>query len=133
MRLLIVEDDRDAADYIARAFREVGHVADLAPDGEEGLAFALDRQYDVLIVDRMLPKRDGLSVINTLMGMAIDVRSRRPVIGNVQGGLSGPAIKPIALLKVKQVYEVARPHDIPIIGQGGITTATDALNWRRRS
>jgi dihydroorotate dehydrogenase (NAD+) catalytic subunit len=72
---------------------------------------------------------DGLSVINTLMGMAIDVRSRRPVIGNVQGGLSGPAIKPIALLKVRQVYEVARPHGIPIIGQGGITTATDALEF----
>ena len=72
---------------------------------------------------------DGLSVINTLMGMAIDVHSRRPVIGNVQGGLSGPAIKPIALLKVRQVYEVARPHNIPIIGQGGITTATDALEF----
>jgi dihydroorotate dehydrogenase (NAD+) catalytic subunit len=72
---------------------------------------------------------DGLSVINTLMGMAIDVRTRRPVIGNVQGGLSGPAIKPIALLKVKQVYEVAQPHNIPIIGQGGITTATDALEF----
>jgi len=72
---------------------------------------------------------DGLSVINTLMGMAIDVRSRRPVLGNVQGGLSGPAIKPIALLKVRQVYEVARPHGVPIIGQGGITTATDALEF----
>lgn len=72
---------------------------------------------------------DGLSVINTVMGMAIDVHSRRPVIGNVQGGLSGPAIKPIALLKVHQVYEVARPHRIPIIGQGGITTATDALEF----
>jgi dihydroorotate dehydrogenase (NAD+) catalytic subunit len=72
---------------------------------------------------------DALSVINTMMGMAIDVRSRRPVIGNVQGGLSGPAIKPIALLKVHQVYEVARPHRIPIIGQGGITTATDALEF----
>ena len=72
---------------------------------------------------------DGLSVINTLMGMAIDVRTRRPIIGNVQGGLSGPAIKPIALLKVRQVYEVARPHNIPIIGQGGITTATDALEF----
>jgi dihydroorotate dehydrogenase (NAD+) catalytic subunit len=72
---------------------------------------------------------DALSVINTLMGMAIDVRSRRPVIGNVQGGLSGPAIKPIALLKVRQVYEVARPHGIAIIGQGGITTATDALEF----
>ncbi|MDB6089277.1 MAG: diguanylate cyclase, partial [Gammaproteobacteria bacterium] len=70
---------------------------------------------------------DALSVINTMMGMAIDVHARRPIIGNVQGGLSGPAIKPIALLKVHQVYEVARPHRIPIIGQGGITTATDAL------
>ena len=72
---------------------------------------------------------DGLAVINTIMGMAIDVNSRRPVIGNVQGGLSGPAIKPIALLKVHQVYDVARHHDVPIIGQGGITTATDALEF----
>ena len=66
---------------------------------------------------------DALAVINTVMGMAIDVATRRPVIGNVQGGLSGPAIKPIALLKVHQVYEVARAHRIPIIGQGGITSA----------
>jgi dihydroorotate dehydrogenase (NAD+) catalytic subunit len=72
---------------------------------------------------------DALAVINTVMGMAIDVEARRPVIGNVQGGLSGPAIKPIALLKVHQVYEVARPHRIPIIGQGGIITATDALEF----
>jgi dihydroorotate dehydrogenase (NAD+) catalytic subunit len=72
---------------------------------------------------------DALAVINTIMGMAIDVRNRRPVIGNVQGGLSGPAIKPIALLKVHQVYEVARPHGVPIIGQGGITTVTDALEF----
>src|ERR1700758_3117061 len=72
---------------------------------------------------------DALAVMNTVMGMAIDVRSRRPVIGNIQGGLSGPAIKPIALLKVHQVYEVARAHRVPIIGQGGITTATDALEF----
>src|SRR5580700_6005912 len=72
---------------------------------------------------------DALAVINTVMGMAIDVAARRPVIGNVQGGLSGPAIKPIALLKVHQVYEVAAPHRIPIIGQGGIVTATDALEF----
>jgi dihydroorotate dehydrogenase (NAD+) catalytic subunit len=51
------------------------------------------------------------------------------VIGNVQGGLSGPAIKPIALLKVMQVAEVARPHGVPIIGQGGILTAQDALEF----
>jgi dihydroorotate dehydrogenase (NAD+) catalytic subunit len=72
---------------------------------------------------------DALAVINTVMGMAIDVTTRRPVIGNVQGGLSGPAIKPIALLKVHQVYEVARPHNVPIIGQGGIVTATDAIEF----
>lgn len=72
---------------------------------------------------------DGLAVINTVMGMAIDVESRRPVIGNVRGGLSGPAIKPIALLKVRQVYEVAGPKNIPIIGQGGIVTASDALEF----
>jgi dihydroorotate dehydrogenase (NAD+) catalytic subunit len=72
---------------------------------------------------------DALAVINTIMGMAIDVQSRRPVIGNVQGGLSGPAIKPIALLKVHQVYEVARRHHVPIIGQGGIGSPTDALEF----
>ena len=70
---------------------------------------------------------DALAVINTITGMAIDARTRRPVLGNVQGGLSGPAIKPIALLKVREVYEVARPHNIPIIGQGGISNATDAI------
>jgi dihydroorotate dehydrogenase (NAD+) catalytic subunit len=72
---------------------------------------------------------DALAVINTVMGMAIDVEERRPVIGNLQGGLSGPAIKPIALLKVHQVYEVARPHGVPIIGQGGIVSASDALEF----
>ena len=72
---------------------------------------------------------DGFAVINTLMGMAIDTEARKPIIGNVQGGLSGPAIKPIALLKVHQVYEVAKQHDVPIIGQGGITTANDALEF----
>src|SRR5438445_9698104 len=72
MRLLIIEDDRDAADYLVKAFREVGHVADSANDGEDGLAMALDGQYDVLIVDRMLPKRDGLSVIGTLRSKSIE-------------------------------------------------------------
>ncbi len=72
---------------------------------------------------------DALAVINTISGMAIDISSRRPVIGNVQGGLSGPAIKPIALLKVHQVYEVAGPAGIPIIGQGGICSAEDALEF----
>ena len=72
---------------------------------------------------------DGLAVINTMMGMAIDVHKREPILGNVQGGLSGPAIKPIALLKVWQVYQVARDHNIPIIGQGGIASVEDALEF----
>ena len=72
---------------------------------------------------------DAFAVINTLMGMAIDSATRTPVIGNVQGGLSGPAIKPIALLKVHQVYQVAKEHDVPIIGQGGITSANDAIEF----
>ncbi|HWM27682.1 MAG TPA: dihydroorotate dehydrogenase [Woeseiaceae bacterium] len=72
---------------------------------------------------------DGLAVINTIAGMAIDAAKRRPVLGNVRGGLSGPAIKPIALLKVRQVYEVAGPLNVPIIGQGGIATALDAVEF----
>ena len=72
---------------------------------------------------------DGFAVINTLMGMTIDSEAREPIIGNVRGGLSGPAIKPIALLKVQQVYEVAKIHGTPIIGQGGIMNATDAIEF----
>ena len=72
---------------------------------------------------------DAFAVINTLAGMAIDIDSRSPVLGNNQGGLSGPAIKPIALLNVHKVYQECKPHDIPIIGQGGITSAEDALEF----
>jgi dihydroorotate dehydrogenase (NAD+) catalytic subunit len=69
---------------------------------------------------------DALAVINTVRGMAIDVETWRPRLGNVTGGLSGPAIRPIALLAV---YEVARAVKIPIIGQGGIETASDAIEF----
>ena len=72
---------------------------------------------------------DAFAVINTVTGMAVDIETRRPILGNNQGGLSGPAIKPIALLKVHQVYQVSQPHDIPIIGQGGINSASDALEF----
>jgi two-component system OmpR family response regulator len=66
MRILIIEDDREAASYLVKAFKEAGHVADHAADGEDGLAMAGDGPYDVLIVDRMLPKKDGLTVIAEL-------------------------------------------------------------------
>jgi dihydroorotate dehydrogenase (NAD+) catalytic subunit len=72
---------------------------------------------------------DALSAINTLMGMQIDVHARKPTLGNNQGGLSGPAVKPVALLKVHQVYQVAKQHNIPIIGLGGIASAEDAIEF----
>ena len=72
---------------------------------------------------------DMLSAINTLMGMQIDIHSARPTLGNNQGGLSGPAIKPVALLKVHQVYQVAKQHNVPIIGLGGIASADDAIEF----
>jgi len=72
---------------------------------------------------------DMLSAINTLMGMQIDIHSARPTLGNNQGGLSGPAIKPVALLKVHQVYQVAKQYDVPIIGLGGIACADDAIEF----
>ncbi len=72
---------------------------------------------------------DGLSVINTLVGMAVDIESRTPVIGNISGGLSGPAIKPVALWKIHQTRGIAKQHNIPILGQGGLTTGSDAIEF----
>ena len=69
---------------------------------------------------------DAVSLVNTLTGMAIDAETRRPKLGNVTGGLSGPAIKPVAL---RMVWEVARAVDIPVIGIGGIMTAADAVEF----
>ena len=66
MRVLVVEDDRETAQFLQRSLRESGHTADIAGDGESGLAMAREGGYDVLIVDRMLPRRDGLSVVQTL-------------------------------------------------------------------
>ncbi|MFC2342605.1 MAG: dihydroorotate dehydrogenase [Negativicutes bacterium] len=67
---------------------------------------------------------DALSLINTLLGMEIDIRTRRPVLGNITGGLSGPAVKPVAL---RLVWQTARAVHIPVIGMGGIMTADDAI------
>ena len=69
---------------------------------------------------------DSISLINTLIGMAIDLKTRRPVLANVIGGLSGPAIKPVAL---RMVYQAASSVSIPVIGIGGIETAEDALEF----
>lgn len=69
---------------------------------------------------------DALSLVNTLRGMAIDAEARRPVLANVTGGLSGPAIKPVAL---RMVYELRREVEAPIVGMGGIMNATDAVEF----
>lgn len=69
---------------------------------------------------------DALSLINTLVGMAVDLELRRPVLANITGGLSGPAVKPVAL---RMVWQVARAVRLPIIGIGGIMSATDALEF----
>jgi two-component system, OmpR family, response regulator len=72
MRILIVEDDREAAAYLNKAFREAGHTADCAFDGLDGYAMAREGGYDVLVVDRMLPKLDGLSLIRSLREQKVD-------------------------------------------------------------
>lgn len=69
---------------------------------------------------------DALSLINTLTGMVIDIHTRRPKLGNITGGLSGPAIKPVAL---RMVWQAAQAVNVPVIGIGGITTAEDALEF----
>ncbi|MBP2645506.1 MAG: Dihydroorotate dehydrogenase [Firmicutes bacterium] len=69
---------------------------------------------------------DAISLINTLLGMAIDTKSWRPVLGNVVGGLSGPAVKPVAL---RMVWQVANAVNVPVIGMGGIMTALDAVEF----
>jgi dihydroorotate dehydrogenase (NAD+) catalytic subunit len=69
---------------------------------------------------------DAVSLINTLLGMAIDAKTRRPVLGNIVGGLSGPAVKPVAL---RMVWQVAQVVQIPVIGMGGIASAEDAVEF----
>ena len=83
---------------------------------------------DIVTIARAVAEAgaDAISLINTLVGMAVDVRTRRPKIGNVTGGLSGPAIRPVA---VRMVWQVARAVRLPIIGMGGIVTAEDALEF----
>jgi dihydroorotate dehydrogenase (NAD+) catalytic subunit len=83
---------------------------------------------DITVVAKAVEEAgaDAVSLINTLIGMAIDLGSRRPLLANIIGGLSGPAIKPVAL---RMVYQVARAVTIPIIGIGGIATAEDAMEF----
>jgi dihydroorotate dehydrogenase (NAD+) catalytic subunit len=83
---------------------------------------------DITVIARAAEEAgaDALSLINTLLGMSVDVETQRPRLGNVTGGLSGPAIKPVA---VRMVYQTVRAVKIPVIGIGGIRTAEDALEY----
>lgn len=116
----LVAQDPQATAQIVKAVKNISRlpvIAKLSPNVTDITDIALAAQE---------AGADGLSLINTLSGMAIDPRTRRSMLGNVTGGLSGPAIKPVAL---RMVYEVYRKVKIPIIGMGGIMTANDALEF----
>lgn len=83
---------------------------------------------DITVIARAVEDggADGVSLVNTLIGMAIDLKSKKPILANVIGGLSGPAIKPVAL---RMVYQVAQAISLPVVGIGGIETAQDALEF----
>ena len=83
---------------------------------------------DIVAIAKIVEENgaDAVSLINTLLGMAIDIKSKKPLLGNVFGGLSGPAVKPVALRMVYQVYKAVK---IPIIGMGGIVSFEDALEF----
>ncbi|NLB52751.1 MAG: dihydroorotate dehydrogenase [Syntrophomonadaceae bacterium] len=111
------------------------------PDTVEQVVRAVKGETSIPIIPKLSPNvtdivqiaeaakaggADAVSMINTLMGMAVDIKNRKPVLGNIFGGLSGPAIKPVALRMIYQVYKVV---DIPILGGGGIMTYEDALEF----
>lgn len=120
MRVLIMEDDKQVAAFMCRGLREAGHVCDSAHDGEEGLEMARDGQYDVLVVDRMMPKRDGLSVIETLRaeGHATPVLILSALgevddrVDGLKSGADDYLVKPYAFAELlARVEVVARRRD----------------------
>ena len=113
----------------------------ISPEAAAGVTAAVRQATSLPVIVKLTPNTaeirevassvaeagaDALTLINTLKGMAIDIYARKPLLGNISGGLSGPAIKPVALY---MVYEVSRSVRIPVIGCGGIATATDALEF----
>lgn len=112
-------DPEMAAEVVAavRANTKLPVIAKLSPNVTDITAIALAVEE---------AGADAVSLINTLLGMAIDVRKRKPVLANIMGGLSGPAVKPVA---VRMVWQVAEAVKIPVIGMGGIVTAEDALEF----
>ena len=133
MRLLIVEDDKEAAGYLARGLTECGHVTDLATDGDAGLDYALTNAYDALVIDRMLPKRDGLSIIAelrrtgiatpVLILSALDAVDER-VEGLVAGGddyLTKPYALTELIARLEALVRRAHPeHAATLLNVGGL-------------
>ncbi|KPP80704.1 MAG: two component signal transduction system OmpR family response regulator [Oceanicaulis sp. HLUCCA04] len=120
MRILIMEDDKQVAAFMCRGLREAGHVCDAAHDGEDGLEMARDGQYDVLVVDRMMPRRDGLSVIETLRaeGMATPILILSALgevddrVDGLKSGADDYLVKPYAFAELLARVEVlARRRD----------------------
>ncbi len=110
--------DPDAAAAVTRAVKAVTHkpvIVKLSPN-----------VTDIVMIAKAVEDAgaDGVSLINTLLGMRIDLRSRRPVLANTVGGFSGPAVFPVA---VRMVYEVAGAVSIPVVGMGGVRTAEDVI------
>ena len=121
--------------------REGGLAFGVDPEMASGVVRAVKEASEKTVITKLTPNvtdvteialavdtagTDAISMINTLLGMKIDIRRKKPVLGNIKGGLSGPAIRPVAL---RQVYDVAQCVSVPIIGMGGIVTAEDAVEF----
>ena len=102
MKILVIEDDREAARYLEKAFAEAGHSADIAGDGETGYALAEQGTYDALVVDRMLPRRDGLSVVAALRAQGNDTPALiLSALGQVDDRVTGLTPSPSSWLASK--------------------------------
>jgi DNA-binding response OmpR family regulator len=143
MRLLIVEDDRESADYLVKAFREVGHVADLAADGEEGLGLAEVESYDLLLLDLMLPKLDGVDLCRRLRAQGrqipILMLTARDAIEHRVAGLDSGAddylVKPFAfpelLARVRALVRRTGPSKDPVLRVADLEIDTVTRQVRR--
>ena len=125
MKLLVIEDDKDVSAYIAKGMKEAGHIVDCADNGKEGLFLATTEKYDAMIVDRMLPKLDGLTIIKTIRGSdnmtpALILSALGDVDDRVKGLRSGGddyLVKPFAFLELLARIEILAKRN----GQGAAT------------
>jgi two-component system, OmpR family, response regulator len=141
MRLLLIEDDEKAAEYLTKGLSESGHVVDRVANGEEGLHFALSGDYDVIICDRMLPKRDGLSIIRILRAD----NKQTPVLilsalGEVDDRVAGLRaggddylVKPFAFSELLARIEALSRRPLGLVREEKITVADLVLDLRKQN